>query len=168
MVPCRSVRRVSACKPTPSFTLRSLLGSSVTTIGTTVGSGRLGSGVRAAPTPPPTATAIPPARFLVKSGGHYTVVAEGRVLYFASEEGLTKLVADGAHFWMDPTLNDLEQRLDPARFFRISRAAMVNLAAVGEVHPMPGGAGEVRLKNGERLEVSRRRYRELLAALGAP
>jgi two-component system, LytTR family, response regulator len=124
--------------------------------------------VRAAPTPPPTATAIPPARFLVKSGGHYTVVAEGRVLYFASEEGLTKLVADGAHFWMDPTLNDLEQRLDPARFFRISRAAMVNLAAVGEVHPMPGGAGEVRLKNGERLEVSRRRYRELLAALGAP
>jgi len=94
------------------------------------------------------------------------VVAEARVLYFASEDGLTKLVADGAHYWMDPTLNDLEQRLSGARFFRISRAVLVSLAAIAEVHPMPGGSGEVRLKSGERLEVSRRRYRELLEALG--
>jgi two-component system LytT family response regulator len=122
--------------------------------------------VRTASVPAQPSTAIPPARFLVKSGGHYTVVAEGRVLYFASEEGLTKLVADGAHFWMDPTLNDLEQRVDATRFFRISRAALVNLTAVAEVHPMPGGSGEVRLKNGERLEVSRRRYRDLLEVLG--
>ena len=109
---------------------------------------------------------IGPTRFLVKSGAHYTVVPEARVLYFASEEGLTKLVADAGHYWMDPTLNDLEQRLDAARFFRISRAAVVSLGAVAEVHPMPGGSGEVRLKNGDRLEVSRRRFRELLDALG--
>jgi two-component system, LytTR family, response regulator len=109
--------------------------------------------------------AIAPARFLVKCGAHYTVVSEARVLYFASEDGVTKLVADGARYWMDPTLNDLEQRLNGARFFRISRAALVSLAAIAEVHPMPGGSGEVRLKNGERLEVSRRRYRELLDAL---
>jgi len=107
-----------------------------------------------------------PARFLVKSAAHYVVVGEGKVLYFASEDGLTKLVADGAQYWMDPTLNDLEQRLDSARFFRISRAALINLAAVAEVFPMPGGSGEVLLKNGQRLEVSRRRYRELLDALG--
>ena len=120
------------------------------------------AGSAAAATP----AALRPLRFLVKSAAHYTVVAEPRVLYFASEEGLTKLVADGAHYWMDPTLNDLEQRLDPKRFFRISRAALVSLSAVAEVHPMPGGSGEVRLKNGERLEVSRRRFRELLDALG--
>ena len=66
---------------------------------------------------------------------------------------------------MHPTLNDMQQRLDPKRFFRISRAALVSLSAVAEVHPMPGGSGELRLKNGERLEVSRRRFRELLDAL---
>jgi two-component system LytT family response regulator len=121
--------------------------------------------VRTTPAPERPA-AIPPARFLVKSASHYMVVPEARVLYFASEDGLTKLVAADANFWMDPTLNDLEQRLDPARFFRISRAALVSLAAVAEVHPMPGGSGEVRLKNGERLEVSRRRFRDLLDALG--
>src|SRR5207247_2242384 len=47
------------------------------------------------------------------------------------------LVADGAHYWMDPTLNDLEQRVDAARFFRVSRAALVSLAAIAEVHPPP-------------------------------
>jgi two-component system LytT family response regulator len=107
-----------------------------------------------------------PTRFVVKSAAHYTVIAESRVLYFASEDGLTKLAADCGQYWMDPTLNDLEQGLEPTRFFRISRAAIVRLGAVAEVHPMPGGSGEVRLKNGERLEVSRRRFRELLDALG--
>ncbi len=107
-----------------------------------------------------------PARFLVRNASHYTVVGESRVLYFASEGGLNRLVGDGAQYWMDPTLNELEQLLDAARFFRISRAARINLNAVAEVFPLPGRPGEVLLKNGQRLEVSRRRYQDLLEALG--
>ncbi len=107
-----------------------------------------------------------PARFLVRNASHYLVVGEAKVLYFSSEEGLTRLVADGAQYWMDPTLNELEVRLDAARFFRVSRAALINLNAVAEIFPMPGGSGEVLLKNGVRLEVSRRRFRGLLEALG--
>jgi two-component system LytT family response regulator len=106
-----------------------------------------------------------PARFLVKNAAHYLVLEEARVLYFGSEDGLTRLVGDGGQYWMDPTLNELEQRLDPARFCRISRAALINLNAVAEVYPLTGGSGEVLLKNGHRLEVSRRRFRELLQAL---
>jgi two-component system LytT family response regulator len=113
------------------------------------------------------AQAAAPARFLVKNAAHYLVVGEARVLYFASEDGLTRLVSDGGQYWMDPTLNELEQRLAPDRFCRISRSALINLAAVAEVHPLPGGSGEVLLKNGQRLEVSRRRFRELLGALGS-
>ena len=106
-----------------------------------------------------------PARFLVRSGAHYLVVGEARVLYFGTEGSLTCLVADGGQYWMDPSLNELEQRLDPARFFRISRGALINLNAVTEVVPVTGGAGEVVLKNGHRLDVSRRRFRDLLEAL---
>jgi two-component system LytT family response regulator len=106
-----------------------------------------------------------PARFLVRNGAHYSVVPESRVLYFISEDGITRLIGDTAPYWMDPTLNDLERRLHPARFFRISRGALINLNAVTEVFPLPGGSGEVAMKNGQRLEVSRRRYRELLQAL---
>jgi two-component system LytT family response regulator len=106
-----------------------------------------------------------PARFLVKSASHYLVVGESKVLYFSSEDGLTKLIAEGGQYWMDPTLNDLEVRLDRSRFFRISRAALVNLNAVEQVFPLPGGSGEVLLANGSRLEVSRRRFNELLQLL---
>jgi two-component system LytT family response regulator len=67
---------------------------------------------------------------------------------------------------MDPTLNELEERLDPARFFRVSRSSLINLNAVAEVHPLPGSYGEVLLNNGQRLDVSRRRFRDLLRALG--
>jgi len=108
---------------------------------------------------------FPPARFLVRGGGNYLVIAEPQVLYFGTEGSLTRLVTDKGQYWMDPTLNDLEERLDPARFFRISRAALVALNAVVEVAPMPGGSGEAVLKNGQRLEVSRRRFRDLLSAL---
>ncbi|MGO9010086.1 MAG: LytTR family DNA-binding domain-containing protein [Bryobacteraceae bacterium] len=58
-----------------------------------------------------------------------------------------------------------ERRLDPARFFRISRAALINLNAVTEVFPLAGGSAEVLLKNGQRLEVARRRFRDLLQSL---
>jgi two-component system, LytTR family, response regulator len=109
--------------------------------------------------------ALYPARFLVKSAHSYAVVNESRVLFFSSENGLTRLISDAGQYWMGPTLNELEQRVDPSRFFRISRAALISLNAVAEVHPLPGGHGEVVLKNGQRLEVSRRRFRELLDAL---
>jgi DNA-binding LytR/AlgR family response regulator len=47
----------------------------------------------------------------VKSASHYLVVGEARVLYFESEDGLTRLVTEKEKFWMDPTLNELEERL---------------------------------------------------------
>ena len=106
-----------------------------------------------------------PARFLVRNGAHYLVVGEARVLYFGTEGSLTRLVADSGQYWMDPSLNELEERLDPTRFFRISRAALINLNAVAEVVPVTGGSGEVVLKNGHRLDISRRRFRDLLEAL---
>jgi DNA-binding LytR/AlgR family response regulator len=106
-----------------------------------------------------------PARFLVKHAERYLVVAESHVLFFASEGGLTRLIGDEDRYWMEPTLNELERRLDPARFFRVSRAALINLSAVTELHPLTGGSGEVLLKNGQKLEVSRRRLRDLFQAL---
>jgi len=105
------------------------------------------------------------ARFLARGGSRYVVIGEAQVVCFCSEGGLTRLVAEGGQYWMDATLNELESRLNPARFFRISRAAVVSLNAVEEVSPLVGGAGEVLLKNGRKLEVSRRRFRELLEAL---
>ena len=110
--------------------------------------------------------AAPPARFLARKGSVYRVVQAREVFCFVSEEGLTKLHAAGDDYWMSPTLNDLEARLDPRRFFRVSRAAIVNLDIVRDVAPTAGGHGTLTLRDGTQLEVSRRRFKELTERLG--
>ena len=105
------------------------------------------------------------ARFLVRNGESFLVVHEAEVLYFESDGGLTRLVTGGTSYLMVPALNDLEERLAPSRFYRVSRAALISLNAVVKVDPLPGGSGEVLLKGGRRLEVTRRRFRELLERL---
>jgi two-component system LytT family response regulator len=107
-----------------------------------------------------------PSRFLAKRGARFCVVPRGDVLCFVSEEGLTTLQTAKHHLWMQPSLSDLEERLDPEGFFRVSRSAIVNLDAIDEVLPGVGGQAEVQLSNGRLLEVSRRRFKALIEKLG--
>ena len=108
-----------------------------------------------------------PARFVAKKGTRYHVIHDDAVLYFASDGGLTKLVTADGHYWMDPSLTDLETRLEALSFFRVSRSAIVNLRVVKEVVPGEGGAGAIVLKTGATSDVSRRRFQPLLQALSA-
>ncbi len=62
------------------------------------------------------------------------------------------------------SLNQLESRLDPTRFFRASRKHLVNLDCIDEVEPGPAGTLVLRLR-GTEIEMSRRqsqRFRELM------
>lgn len=56
-------------------------------------------------------------------------------------------------------LRDLEARLDPARFIRLSRSAIVRTDAIVKVSPGSGGTLQVTLANGLQLGVSRLRAR---------
>jgi two-component system, LytTR family, response regulator len=106
-----------------------------------------------------------PVRFLAKRGSRFRVVPQNEVLFFSFEDGQTKLHSTGHDYWMQPSLSELEKRLEPRVFFRVSRAAIVNLDAVQEVLPLIGGYGQVVLKGGARLEVSRRRLKDLITRL---
>ena len=59
------------------------------------------------------------------------------------------------------TLAALERELDPARFARVHRSAIVALDRVGELHSLGGGENRVRLADGTQVPVSQR-YRERL------
>jgi two-component system, LytTR family, response regulator len=108
------------------------------------------------------------ARLLARCGGRYKVIPQRDVAYFSSEGGLTRLHTRDRAYAFDPTLANLEERLDPALFFRLSRTVIVNLDSVAEVRPLVGGTADVVLNNGATLEVSRRRVRDLLERLGGP
>jgi len=102
-----------------------------------------------------------PLNFLATKDSSFHVVPRDEVLYFVSDRGMTRLQSNASVYWMQPALKDLEGSLDPARYFRISRSTIVNLGAVAEVVSLPAGHGEVRLQDGTRLEVSRRRFKSL-------
>lgn len=103
-------------------------------------------------------------RLLARTGAKLKVIAQEEVEYFVADAGTTALHTADARYDVAPSLDALEQRLAPGRFFRSSRSALVRLDAIAEVVPMPGG-GELRLRSGARLPVSRRRFPQLLERL---
>jgi two-component system LytT family response regulator len=107
----------------------------------------------------------PPARFLARRGARYLVVPVADVVAFSFDDGQTRLHTATEQLLMQPTLAQLQRRLDPARFFQISRTVVVHLDAVREAKPHTDGTGVLLLSNGTSVEVSRRRWRPLLDQL---
>jgi LytTr DNA-binding domain len=68
------------------------------------------------------------------------------------------------HSRSDPERTGAASR--PGSVLPISRATIVNLDCVTDVKPLIGGMAEVVLNTGVRLEVSRRRVKDLLQRLG--
>jgi len=106
-------------------------------------------------------------KLFIKDGERCWFVALERIRLFESEGNYTRVHFDGQQPLMLRSLNQLEQQLDPVRFFRTSRRQIVNLAYAAEMAPADGGGMLITLDNGQSVEVSRRRTAQLkeLAAL---
>jgi two-component system LytT family response regulator len=64
------------------------------------------------------------------------------------------------------TMAELESRLDPARFFRAHRSAIVNLNRVKEIIPWFKGTQKLQLTTGAQVDLSRAQARALRKILG--
>jgi two-component system LytT family response regulator len=62
-------------------------------------------------------------------------------------------------------LKDLEARLDPEKFVRLSRGALANVRMINRFSPMPGGTYLAIMSNGQELQVSRSQARALRGTL---
>jgi DNA-binding LytR/AlgR family response regulator len=106
-----------------------------------------------------------PERFTVLVKGRILVLAWAQVSHLRTENRLLFVHTPDGRFILDRSLDELEALLAP-RFLRTHRSAMVALDAICEVVPDPGGTGEIQLRDGTRLPVSRDRMPELRARLG--
>ncbi|MEM7084876.1 MAG: LytTR family DNA-binding domain-containing protein [Bacteroidota bacterium] len=74
-------------------------------------------------------------RFMVKVGNHFNTFGVQDIAYFKSHEGVIFLHAhSGQEYPIEYTIDQLEEILDPVRFFRINRKFMVSVEAVQEIH----------------------------------
>jgi two-component system LytT family response regulator len=104
-----------------------------------------------------------PTRMASRLGDRVQFVELARVSHFVAKDKLTYAVTGDRQYVVDATITELEQKLDPTRFFRIHRATLVNLDYVAEVHTAFAGSMVVRLKDARRTElaVARDRTRTL-------
>ena len=108
-------------------------------------------------------------RFTVRVGPRQLIVRAEEILWFGAEDKLVfAATADDRHY-VNFTLDQLEQRLDPVRFQRVHRAAIVNLDHATALKPGFAGTYRVTLDDPDRTEVpvSRARARDLRQRLGA-
>lgn len=76
-----------------------------------------------------------------------SIVADGELLRITTSVNRKYVV--------NHRLKDLEARLDPHVFVRLSRGAIVAVAMIERISPMPGGTYLVALKNGQEIASSR-------------
>jgi len=107
-----------------------------------------------------------PQRLLVKSIGRIRFVPVERIDWIGAEGNYVCLhVGDTTHL-MRETMNGVARQLDPARFVRIHRSAIVNLDRIIELKPACRGAYEVLLESGQSLKLSRSYRPELERRIG--
>jgi two-component system LytT family response regulator len=69
------------------------------------------------------------------------------------------------NYMLRETISDLSERMDPKRFVRIHRSAIVNLDRISEIYREGTAQGSIRLSDGHMLKMSKA-GREKLLALG--
>lgn len=105
-------------------------------------------------------------RFLVKLGSDYIYIPIGEVAYLYSEDGLTFLLdRRGQRYMLDAPLDQLEQEVDPAHFFRVNRAHLVHIDAIERMQSYFNHrlSLQLRPKNVAETIVSRDRVRDFKA-----
>lgn len=105
-------------------------------------------------------------RIAVEMRGQVRIVPVETIDYITASGPYAELHAGEKTFLIRERMQTLEDRLDPDRFFRIHRSAIVRLDTIETLLNSSGGDHAVRLKGGTRLSVSRNRREELGRRLG--
>ncbi|EDY84818.1 LytTr DNA-binding domain family [Verrucomicrobiia bacterium DG1235] len=104
------------------------------------------------------------SQVFVKDGDHCWFVKLADIRLFEIDGSYTRIHFSDQKPMIPKTLNQLEERLDPAAFFRANRQQIVNLTAIANIEPWFSGGLKLTLAGGEEVEISRRqasKFKEL-------
>jgi two-component system LytT family response regulator len=102
-----------------------------------------------------------PDRLLVPDGRKLVAIAIDDIIWIKAEDDYARIHTGARTYLISRTLKDLEARLDPDRFVRVHRSALVQASHIREVAAEGGSRYRVRLSDGTNVLVSRARAPEL-------
>jgi two-component system, LytTR family, response regulator len=104
-------------------------------------------------------------RIVVKDGARVHIIPVERLDYAEAQDDYVSLHSQGKAYLKEQTISSLEAALDPERFVRIHRSAIVNLERVEKIEPYAKDSRVAVLSDGAQLPVSRAGYERLRALL---
>lgn len=101
-------------------------------------------------------------RLIVRSAGRISFVRVEEIDWLEAADNYVRIHVSRESHLIRETLQSLEERLDPTKFFRIHRSTVVNFDRIKEMQPLFHGDYLVRLRDGTELTLTRN-YKEKLA-----
>jgi two-component system LytT family response regulator len=109
-----------------------------------------------------------PRRIASRVGERIMFLDLDAVTHFVARDKLTYALVNGHEHCVDQTISELERRLDPARFLRVHRSALVNVDWIQEVNAWFAGKVILSLKDSQhtQIPVARDRVHTLKTRMG--
>ena len=108
-------------------------------------------------------------RFTIKIGQHIKMISTASIECFYSENKATNIhTIDNRSYLIDDTLDNLEEKLKPETFFRVSRKYVVNINAIKDIISYTNSRLKLILQSYSESEiiVSRERVRDFKNWIG--
>jgi two-component system LytT family response regulator len=105
------------------------------------------------------------SRLLIKSAGRVFFLKTDEIDYVCAEDYYVKLHVGRKGHLLRETMNEMEAKLDPAKFLRIHRSTIVNIERIRELQQHFNGEYIVVLHDGTEHKLSRSRREQLQTLL---
>lgn len=105
-----------------------------------------------------------PRQLVVPNGTRHSFVDVDEIEWIEAADYYSCLHVGTKHLMLRETIKQLAETLDPRKFVRIHRSAIVNIGHVREIFREGRSEGWVLLSNGGRLKMSKAGWQALLAA----
>ena len=107
-------------------------------------------------------------RLIIKADGRITFLNTQDIDWVEADDKYVHLHTGNSARMVRQTLSAMETQLDPARFVRIHRSAMVNVERIRELQPLFNGEYSLLMDDKTKLTLSRKYKDKLFKLLGKP
>ena len=107
-------------------------------------------------------------RLVIKAGGRITFLSTDEINWIEADDKYVHLHTSKTTPMVRQTLSAMETQLNPERFRRVHRSAIVNVERIAELQPLFSGEYSILLHDGTKLTLSRNYKDKLFDLLGKP
>jgi two-component system, LytTR family, response regulator len=107
-------------------------------------------------------------RLVIKAGGRITFLNTCEINWIEADDKYVHLHTSKVNPMVRQTLTAMETQLDPNKFRRVHRSAIVNVERIKELQPLFSGEHSIVLHDGTKLTLSRNYKDKLFELLGKP